>query len=66
VVIGEIILFLGGFFSRAIFQGEFLLGGFFPGRGGEIFLGKFCSGHERTTTAKNMGILKYHPTSLIT
>jgi hypothetical protein len=21
-------------------------------------------GHERTTTAKNMGILKYHPTSL--
>jgi hypothetical protein len=21
--------------------------------------------HERTTTAKNMGILKYHPTSLI-
>jgi hypothetical protein len=24
---------------------------------------KFC--HERTTTAKNMGILKYHPTSLI-
>jgi hypothetical protein len=23
-----------------------------------------CS-HERTTTAKNMGILKYHPTSLV-
>jgi hypothetical protein len=22
-------------------------------------------GHERTTTAKNMGILKYHPTSLV-
>jgi hypothetical protein len=21
--------------------------------------------HERTTTAKNMGLLKYHPTSLI-
>jgi hypothetical protein len=24
-----------------------------------------CSYHERTTTAKNMGILKYHQTSLI-
>jgi hypothetical protein len=24
----------------------------------------FVKSHERTTTAKNMGILKYHPTSL--